>query len=51
MTVRTRAPQGQFLLERLLGGDEGLTIEIEAFDGQNWEANGHSLAHLSKEPA
>ncbi len=32
MTVRTRAPQGQFLLERLLGGDEGLTIEIRGFD-------------------
>ena len=23
MTIRTRAPQGQFMLERLLGGDEG----------------------------
>jgi HAE1 family hydrophobic/amphiphilic exporter-1 len=32
MTIRTRAPQGQFLLERLLGGDEGLTIEIRGFD-------------------
>jgi len=32
MTVRTRAPQGQFLLERILGGDEGLTTEIRGFD-------------------
>lgn len=32
VTVRTRAPQGQFLLERLLGGDEGLEIEIRGFD-------------------
>ncbi len=32
MTIRTRAPQGQFLLERLLGGDEGLTVEIRGFD-------------------
>jgi HAE1 family hydrophobic/amphiphilic exporter-1 len=32
MTVRTRAPQGQFLLERILGGDEGVTVEIRGFD-------------------
>jgi hypothetical protein len=32
MRIRTRAPQGQFLLERLLGGDEGLTIEVRGFD-------------------
>ncbi|MBW1782801.1 MAG: efflux RND transporter permease subunit, partial [Deltaproteobacteria bacterium] len=32
MEIRTRAPQGQFLLERLLGGDEGLTIEIRGFN-------------------
>jgi len=30
--IRVRAPQGQFLLERILGGDEGLTIEIRGFD-------------------
>lgn len=24
-------------------------ISIEAFDGQNWEANAHALAHLSRE--
>jgi HAE1 family hydrophobic/amphiphilic exporter-1 len=32
MTVRTRAPQGQFLLARILGGDEGLTVEVRGFD-------------------
>ena len=32
MEIRTRAPQGQFLLERLLGGDEGLTIEIRGYE-------------------
>ena len=32
MEIRVRAPQGQFMLERLLGGDEGLTIEVRGFD-------------------
>ncbi|MEM8836302.1 MAG: efflux RND transporter permease subunit, partial [Planctomycetota bacterium] len=32
MTVRTRAPQGQWLLQRLLGGDEGITVEVRGFD-------------------
>ena len=32
MTIRTRAPQGQFLLQRLLGGEEGLTVEVRGFD-------------------
>ena len=32
MSVRTRAPQGQFLLERILGGDQGLTVEVRGFD-------------------
>ena len=31
MKIRTHAPQGQFLLDRLLGGDEGLIIEIRGF--------------------
>jgi len=31
MEIRVRAPQGQFLLERLLGGDEGLTVEIRGY--------------------
>ncbi len=32
MEVRVRAPQGQFILDRLLGGDEGLTIEIRGYE-------------------
>ncbi|MEM7622195.1 MAG: efflux RND transporter permease subunit [Planctomycetota bacterium] len=32
MQIRTRAPQGQFVLDRILGGDEGLTIEVRGFD-------------------
>lgn len=32
MEVRVTAPQGQFLLDRILGGDEGLTVEIRGFD-------------------
>lgn len=31
MKVRVRAPQGQFLLERILGGEEGLSIEVRGF--------------------
>ncbi len=32
MEVRTRAPQGQFLLERILNTDEELTVEVRGFD-------------------
>lgn len=32
MQIRTRAPQGQFLLERVLGTTEGLTLEVRGFD-------------------
>jgi HAE1 family hydrophobic/amphiphilic exporter-1 len=32
MKVRVRAPQGQFLLERLLASVEGVTVEIRGFD-------------------
>lgn len=32
MQIRTRAPQGQFLLERLLAGEEGITVEVRGFD-------------------
>lgn len=30
--IRTRAPQGQFLLDRLLNSDASLTVEIRGFD-------------------
>jgi HAE1 family hydrophobic/amphiphilic exporter-1 len=32
MQIRTRAPQGQFLLERLIANPEGVTIEVRGFD-------------------
>jgi HAE1 family hydrophobic/amphiphilic exporter-1 len=32
MTLRVRAPQGQFLLDRILGGEEGITVEIRGYD-------------------
>ncbi|ALP51758.1 acriflavin resistance protein [Candidatus Tenderia electrophaga] len=32
MTIRTRAPQGQFLLERLLSSEEGVTVEVRGFE-------------------
>ena len=38
MIVRTRAPQGQFVLERILGGDEGLTVEVRGFELETLDA-------------
>ncbi|MEX1302236.1 MAG: efflux RND transporter permease subunit [Desulfotignum sp.] len=32
MLIRTRAPQGQFIMERILGGDDGLNVEVRGFD-------------------
>ena len=32
MTVRVRAPQGQFILNRILGGESGLEVEIRGYD-------------------
>ena len=45
MEIRTRAPQGQFLLERILGGDEGLTIEVRGFELATLDA---LAAHIAK---
>ena len=44
MEISVRAPQGQFLLERILGGDEGLTIEIRGFELAILDALGRSAA-------
>ena len=44
-------PDGWSVNARCLDSVDGLELVIEAFDGQNWEANGASLAHLSKEHA
>ena len=38
MEVRVRAPQGQFLLDRLLGSSEGITIEVRGYDLQTLDA-------------
>jgi HAE1 family hydrophobic/amphiphilic exporter-1 len=33
MKIRTRAPQGQFILQRILGGEEdGITVDVRGFD-------------------
>ncbi|MGE3180600.1 MAG: efflux RND transporter permease subunit [Phycisphaerae bacterium] len=32
MEIRVRAPQGQFLLDRLLGGAEGVSVDIRGYD-------------------
>ena len=44
-------PDGWSVNARCLDEADGLDIEIEAFDGQNWEANAAALAHLSRDPA
>ncbi|HXG60886.1 MAG TPA: efflux RND transporter permease subunit [Planctomycetota bacterium] len=38
MTIRVRAPQGQFLLDRLVGGGEGLEIEVRGQELEVLEA-------------
>ncbi len=32
MEIRVKAPQGQFILERILGSDEGVTVEVRGHD-------------------
>jgi HAE1 family hydrophobic/amphiphilic exporter-1 len=32
MEIRVRAPQGQYILDRILGGDEGMTVEIRGYE-------------------
>lgn len=32
MKIRVRAPQGQFLLERILAAEEGVTVEVRGFE-------------------
>ena len=44
-------PDGWSVNARCLDDADGLDIEIEAFDGQNWEANAAALADLSRDPA
>ncbi len=44
MEIRVRAPQGQFLLERILGGDEGLSVEIRGYELATLDALAASVA-------
>jgi len=44
-------PDGWSVNARCLDEAGGFDVVIEEFDGKNWEANAHSLAHLSKEHA
>jgi hypothetical protein len=42
-------PDGWSVNARCLDDTENLEISIEPFDGKNWEANAHALAHLSRD--
>lgn len=42
-------PDGWSVNARCLDDISAIDLRIEAFDGQNWEAHGASLAHLSRE--
>ena len=44
MDIQVRAPQGQFLLDRILGGDEGLTVEIRGFNLHTLDALAEHVA-------
>lgn len=44
-------PDGWSVNARCLDAVEELDLRITNFDGRNWEANAHELAHLSREPA
>lgn len=41
-------PDGFAVTWRCLDDWQSLNVEINAFDGQNWEANASALAHKSK---
>jgi len=51
MKIRTRAPQGQFLLERLLAGEEGVVVEVRGFElGTLDVLSRHVVDSLAKVP-
>ena len=43
-------PDGYSVNARCLDAGTVGSMQVEPFDGRNWEANGASLAHLTKEP-
>ena len=51
MEIRVRAPQGQFILERILGSDEGLTVEVRGFDLATLDALVNRAAESIREVA
>ncbi len=44
-------PDGWSVNARCLDDSSALAIEIEPFDGRNWEQHAAALAHLSREPS
>jgi HAE1 family hydrophobic/amphiphilic exporter-1 len=44
MKIRVRAPQGQFLLERLLANVEGIIVEVRGFDLDTLDLLAHQVA-------
>jgi len=46
MEIRVRAPQGEFIMERILGGDEGLTVEIRGHDLTTLDALARNVGKL-----
>jgi HAE1 family hydrophobic/amphiphilic exporter-1 len=49
MSLRIRAPQGSFILERLLGTEEGLTIEVGGFELSRLDALAEEVARQIKD--
>ena len=49
MEIRVRAPQGQFLLDRLLGGDEGLSVDVRGFNLRTLDALARQVAGMLRE--
>ncbi|MEM1102964.1 MAG: GFA family protein [Pseudomonadota bacterium] len=41
-------PDGRSINYRCLDPNDFESVETRAFDGRNWEANAHTLSHLSK---
>ena len=46
MEIRVRAPQGEFIMERILGGDEGLTVEIRGHELTTLDALARNVGKL-----
>jgi hydrophobic/amphiphilic exporter-1 (mainly G- bacteria), HAE1 family len=49
MELRVRAPKGQFILNRLLGGGSGVDVEIRGYDLEILDALGEEVADVIRE--